>query len=62
MTFEEWFKRGTEEEQPCFDTDSEMGWNACKQEVLKILSKPLKNLDLSEDYCEQRYIDKIKEL
>jgi hypothetical protein len=38
------------------------GWNECKKEVLKILSQPLYNLDLSQDNCEQRYIEKVTKL
>ncbi len=33
-----------------------------KRQVLKILRKPLKNLDLSEDSCDTRYIEEIEKL
>jgi hypothetical protein len=38
------------------------GWEDCKRKVLKILSQPLQNLDLSTDECDSRYIEKIKNL
>ena len=38
------------------------GWYNCKQEVLRILNTPLQNLDLSEDWCDERYIEQIKKL
>jgi len=63
MNFKEWYNQTlASEHTPEKLRAAEHGWNGCKQEMLKILSQPLKNLDLSEDYCEQRYIDKIKEL
>ncbi len=37
MNFQEWFSFGTENEKGCFMGDAEMGWEACKEEVLKIL-------------------------
>jgi hypothetical protein len=42
--------------------DYNMGFNHCKEAVLKILNEPLQNLDLSEDYCDSRWIGKIKKL
>lgn len=64
MKFKEWFaKRHGEEnliEDRCWY--AETAWDACKSEVLKILEKPLRNLDLSEDYCDSRYIEQIKKL
>lgn len=51
---------------PNYDSESyfsgEAGWNACKKECLKILNQPLQNLDLSEDYCDSRHIEKIEKL
>jgi hypothetical protein len=38
------------------------GWMACKEKVLEILNEPLHNADLSQEKCDSRYIDKIKEL
>ena len=39
MNFHEWYKFGTPEEQNCFMGDAEKGWEACKEEVLKIIHK-----------------------
>ncbi len=33
-----------------------------KEKVLEILKRPLKNLDLSEDSCDTRYIEEIEKL
>jgi hypothetical protein len=33
-----------------------------KEQVIRILLKPLKNLDLSQDTCDSRYIEQINEL
>jgi len=64
MKYEEWKKNF--EEYPIKNGYDEaitrFAWNACKAEILKILQKPLKNLDLSEDYCDERHIEKIKNL
>ena len=64
MNFQEWYNHYSQDNDEAwrYSFQSKHAWDACKQEVLKILNRPLQNLDLSEDYCEQRYIDKIKEL
>ena len=36
-------------------------WNACKEQILKILEQPIQNADLSWEEVDQRFIDKIKE-
>lgn len=38
------------------------GYKKCKEDVLKIIQKPIQNLDLSWEICDSRYIDKIEEL
>jgi hypothetical protein len=62
MNCEKYLNKSTSEgafEERCWKRD---GWDSCKKEVLKILKKPLKNLDLSEDYCDSRYIEEIEKL
>ena len=39
-----------------------IGWKECKKEVLRLLQEPLHNLDLSVDYCDERFIKRIEEL
>ena len=38
------------------------GFEECKKMVIEILSQPLKNSELSENKCDERYIEKIKKL
>lgn len=38
------------------------GFNKALDYAIIVLQRPLKNLDLSEDYCDDRYIQKIREL
>jgi hypothetical protein len=35
-------------------------WDACKNEVLKILKKPIQNCDLSWEEIDERFIDRIE--
>jgi hypothetical protein len=37
-------------------------WNACKEEVIKVLHQPIQNCDLSYDTVDDRFIEKIKNL
>jgi hypothetical protein len=39
MNFHEWYKFGTPEEQNCFMGDAEKGWDACREEVLKLIKE-----------------------
>lgn len=47
MNFEEWYKFGTPDEQGCFMGDAQKGWDACKNEILKIIEDEIDNGDLS---------------
>jgi hypothetical protein len=38
------------------------GWDACKEEVLKILKQDIGNADLSWETCDERYIERVKKL
>ena len=38
------------------------GWDACKLEILQTLNNPIQNCDLSWEYCDERFIEKIKNL
>jgi hypothetical protein len=65
MNFETWFKKNFE--YATFGTSIQdealrCGWDACKQEVLKILKKDWKSSGISINSCDKHYIDKIKEL
>ena len=63
MDFKEWYNKTLASEHTTEKLRaSEHGWNACKQEVLKILKQPLLNLDLSIDCCEQRHLEQIQKL
>lgn len=50
------------ESEPDIEVEFSSGWAACKEEVLKILQQDLQNCDLSTDSCDNRYIEKVKEL
>ena len=62
MNFEEWFKRGTPEEKPCFGSDAEMGWDACKKEVLTILEKHKLYSSEEGDIIQIKCIEEIEKL
>lgn len=63
MNFHEWYKFGTPEEQNCFMGDAEKGWEACKEEVLKILNTTTHTSNGIEIYFgnNQDLIDKLKQ-
>lgn len=57
MKFEEWYPPFR------YSVDRRMAeviWEACKQECLKILKKPIQNCDLSWEEVDKRYIDRIE--
>ncbi len=60
--FDECFNKRSKSLEDGFVPSYTNGWEDCKSVVLEILFKSLKNLDLSEDFCEQRYIEEIKKL
>lgn len=39
-----------------------LAWDACKEECLKILKEPVRNRDLSWDYCNVLHINDIENL
>lgn len=64
MNFEEWYAKTTKEssEFDCFCFDAKTGWDACKDEILKILTTPIQNADLSWEHVDSRFIEEIKKL
>jgi len=40
----------------------EESWNACKEECLKILKENWTGLDMSPNFCDKYYIEKIERL
>lgn len=62
--FERWWTEKQLERQPLndYEKNARMGWDACKEEVLKILERNWTGLDLSINSCDQYYIDEIKKL
>jgi hypothetical protein len=57
MNFEEWYRQN---ENRVFRGDAEIGWEACKEEILKLLQQHWTGLDLSINSCDDYYIEKIK--
>lgn len=62
MNFQEWYKFGTPEEQGCFMGDAEMGWEACKKEVLKILKENIVDTKSRGDVILFSSIEEIEKL
>jgi len=52
------------DKQVCSDAERGFisGWSACKEEVLKILTTQIANLDLSWEEVDERFIEKVKKL
>ena len=50
------------EKEPSVDNSFMAGWEACKQEIIKILQQPIQNSDLSWEIVDERFIEKIKNL
>jgi hypothetical protein len=62
MSYWEWYEEFKKSGTDIFEFDGEIVWEACKQEVLKILKQDWTGLDLSINSCDDYYIDKIKML
>ena len=45
-----------------FERYGKIAWEACKEEVLKILKEDYAGLDLSINSCDEYYIEKIEKL
>lgn len=62
MKFKEWSELVFTSNESNAKKDAKLGWESCKREIILILNKDLHNCDLSTDSCDQRYIEKIKDL
>lgn len=61
--FENWERPHIEDEDmPQYPIAFKAGWEACQEEVLKILEKRWTGLDMSINSCDEHYIEKVKRL
>jgi hypothetical protein len=55
MKFEEWYLKNREVGNHVNMKEADIGWNACKEQILQIINK------FDKEYCYQFLKDKIKE-